>query len=224
MTDERHSATQRFYDRISHVYDLIADAGEHEAREKGLAALHARPGERILEIGFGTGHSLVDLATAVGSTGHVSGVDIAPKMRDVAQHRVTKESLADRIDLSVAAIPPLPYDDAAFDGVFLSFVLELFPLVEIVGVLREIDRVLRPGGRVCVVSMATTRDDESDSFLEKTYKWLHHHFPHIVDCQPIDVVNKVRAAGYDDVEETRMDIWTLPVATVVGWKPAAGSP
>lgn len=221
MSEEQHASSRSFYDRISHVYDLIADAGEHEAREKGIDALAARSGERILEIGFGTGHSLVDLAKLVGSTGHVSGVDIAPKMRDIAERRVTAESLTERVDLSVAAIPPLPYNDASFDGVFMSFVLELFPLDEILGVLREIARVLRPGGRVCVVSMATTRDDESDSLLEKTYKWLHQHFPHIVDCQPIDLSNKVRAAGYDDVEESRMEIWTLPIAIVVGWKPAS---
>jgi len=45
------STTQRFYDRISHAYDLIADGGEHVAREKGLELIDVQPGESVLEIG-----------------------------------------------------------------------------------------------------------------------------------------------------------------------------
>ncbi|HRX82504.1 MAG TPA: class I SAM-dependent methyltransferase, partial [Pirellulaceae bacterium] len=73
----RSNATKSFYDRISHAYDAIADAGEHRARERGLEALAVQPGERVLEIGYGTGHSLVELAKAVGATGRVCGVDIS---------------------------------------------------------------------------------------------------------------------------------------------------
>ena len=73
--DDRPSA-QRFYDRISRAYDLIADAGEHKARERGLELLAPAPGERALEIGYGTGHSLEALAAAVGAAGRVVGVDL----------------------------------------------------------------------------------------------------------------------------------------------------
>ncbi|MEZ6106104.1 MAG: hypothetical protein R3B96_08335 [Pirellulaceae bacterium] len=51
------NATQQFYDRISQVYDFIADGGEHRAREIGLRRLAIQPGESVLEIGYGTGHS-----------------------------------------------------------------------------------------------------------------------------------------------------------------------
>jgi ubiquinone/menaquinone biosynthesis C-methylase UbiE len=220
MSRQEHASTRSFYDRISHVYDLIADAGEHKARERGVEMLAAQEGEHILEIGYGTGHTLTELAEEVSASGRVSGVDISQGMYDVASRHVAESGLAARVELTVAAVPPLPYDDESFDAVSMSFVLELFPLEQIPAVLAEIIRVLRPGGRVSIVSMATTPDGETDSVLEYTYKWLHQHFPHIVDCQPINVVQFVRDAGFVDVQESRMEIWTLPVAIVLGKRSA----
>src|SRR5277367_4684067 len=68
--------TREFYDKISHVYDLLAEHSEGPIRRAGLEKLSARPGEKVLEIGFGTGHSLVSLAQSVGPTGKVYGVDL----------------------------------------------------------------------------------------------------------------------------------------------------
>ncbi|MCS7469621.1 hypothetical protein NZK35_23470 [Stieleria sp. ICT_E10.1] len=62
MSLQEHASTRSFYDRISHVYNLIADAGEHKARERGLEILAVQEGEDVLEIGYGTGHSLTELA------------------------------------------------------------------------------------------------------------------------------------------------------------------
>lgn len=87
-----------FYDRISGAYDAIADVGEHRARERGLEALAVQPGECVLEIGFGTGHSLIELAKAVGPTGCVCGVDISDGMYDVARHRLIANGFLDRLD------------------------------------------------------------------------------------------------------------------------------
>ncbi|NQV27178.1 MAG: methyltransferase domain-containing protein [Rhodopirellula sp.] len=212
-TDDR-STTRAFYDRISDAYDLIAESGEHAAREAGLAKLNVHPGEQVLEVGFGTGHSLVALAKAVGSTGHVTGVDISQGMCDVAERRVNAENVNQQVELIVTAVPPLPFDDRLFDAVSMSFTLELFPLDEIPAVLAEVRRVLRPGGRLSIVSMATTREGEHDSVLERTYKWMHQHFPHFVDCQPIDAAGFVRNSGFVDVNETRLEIWTMPVAVI----------
>ncbi len=205
-----------FYDRISNAYDALADSNEHVAREKGLAALNVAAGERVLEIGYGTGHSLVQLATAVGPEGHVSGVDISAGMETVAQKRVDEAGLTERVSLSVADVPPLDYADGEFDVVSMSFTLELFALNLIPTVLQEIRRVLKPGGRMGTVSMALSKPGEQDSALEKTYKWMHQHFPHIVDCQPIAAEGLMREAGFEIQDSETMEIWTMPVAVVVG--------
>lgn len=207
--------TQQFYDRISHVYDLIADDGEHQARERGLEVLDVQPGESILEIGYGTGLSLVELAKSTGPSGRVTGIDISPGMRDVAQKRATEAGVADQVELLVGAVPPLPLEDDTFDVVTMSFTLELFPLETIPEVLAECRRVLKPGGRLGIVSMAQVEDGEDESMLERTYIWMHTHFPHIVDCQPIPVEEMVQAAGFTLAKQERISLFTMPVAIVV---------
>jgi len=209
------ASAKQFYDRISGLYDSIADGGERKARERGLEMLAVQPGERVLEIGYGTGHSIVALAKAVGTAGHVDGIDISDGMRSVASKRVAEEDLEDRVDLRVGEAPPLPYGDARFEVVTMSFTLELFPLDVIPEVLTEIRRVLVDSGRVGVVSMATVLADDSESVLERTYKWMHMHFPHIVDCQPIDAERLVTDSGLTITQQERISLFTMPVAVVV---------
>jgi len=212
--------TQAFYDRISHVYDAIADTSEHEARGRGLELLGARAGEHALEIGYGTGHAMVELAAAVGESGRVVGIDISAGMHEVANARLVEAKLASRVRLLVDQVPPLPFEDKRFDAVFMSFTLELFDAATIPTVLEEVRRVLRPGGRLGVVAMATTPAGERESVLTHTYKWMHRHFPHIVDCQPIDVAALLEGAGFEVSVQESMKIWTLPVAVLVAVVPA----
>jgi len=208
-------AARAFYDRVSRVYDALADASEHRSRERGLELLAPAEGERILEVGFGTGHSLVALARAVGDAGRVSGIDVSEGMARVARQRIADAGVEDRAELRVGAAPPLPWPDAGFDAVTMSFTLELFPDGVIPEILAETRRVLRPGGRLGVVSMAVSPRGESESVITHAYEWLHRHFPHIVDCRPIDAVTRVRAAGFDPREVVEMSIWTLPVVALL---------
>jgi demethylmenaquinone methyltransferase/2-methoxy-6-polyprenyl-1,4-benzoquinol methylase len=170
---------------------------------------------RVLEIGYGTGHGLQTLAVAVGPTGSVDGVDISEAMRDEALERLRGAGLAELVTARVAAVPPLPYPDATFDRVTMSFTLELFPAEDIPHVLREARRVLRPDGRIGTVSMAIA-DARHESLLEKAYVWMHRHFPHIVDCRPIGAPKVFDEAGLDVLARSDLEIWTLPGVALAG--------
>lgn len=222
---EDHHPNKSFYDRISDSYDALADANEHKARETGESLLAVQPGEAVLEIGFGTGNTLLHLAEAAGDRGRVCGIDVSDGMLEVTEDKLAAAGYDDRVELKVGDAVQLPWPDKTFDAVFMSFTLELFPEDELGKVLVECQRVLKPGGRIAVVSMAIVRPDagESISMLEKTYIWMHRNFPHIVDCRPIDAVGELRHAAFVVAEEQRMSIWGMPVSAVLATNGEASS-
>jgi SAM-dependent methyltransferase len=113
-----------------------------------IAAAQVVPGDRILDVSTGTGEAAVVALQAIGSSGRVVGVDIAPAMLTGARER-----LNDPAFWPVAADgQALPFDDASFDAVVCQLGLQFFP--DPARGLTEFRRVLRPGANVgvCVIS------------------------------------------------------------------------
>ncbi len=178
----------------------------------GLQKLAAQPGETVLEIGIGTGHSLLALSQAVGEKGQVCGIDLSPKMLDVTRTRMEKAGLAARVRLACGDGMQLPWASERFDAVFMSFVLELFDTPEIPRVLSECRRVLKPHGRLTVVALSK---EGSANSLRDLYEWGHARFPQLLDCRPIFVRQALEAAGFRTYDATRLLLWGLPVEIIV---------
>jgi ubiquinone/menaquinone biosynthesis C-methylase UbiE len=195
--------TRAFYDKIAKVYDLLAERSEEPVRQAGLDMLNAQTGEKILEIGFGTGHSLMKLARAVGPAGKVFGIDLSEEMLQIAQERVRRDGLDARIELTCGDAAHLPYSSGTLDGVFMSFTLELFDTPEIPQVLAECRRVLHDGGRLVVVGMSRV---QPGGLMTTIFEWTHRHFPNYLDCRPILVRRALEDAGFriTNCEITRM--------------------
>ncbi len=208
------SETTAFYDKIAKVYDLLAEHSERPLREAGLRLLAAAPGERLLEIGFGTGHILVELATAVGPTGRVFGIDLSENMLAQAKDLLGDNGLLDRVSLDCGDAESLPYGDDSMDGIFMCFTLELFDTPDIPKVLAECRRVLRPGGRIVVVAVSK---EGKDGFMVHAYEWTHRHFPNLMDCRPIYARRGLAAAGFA-IDDAQTESMWVPVEIVRGRK------
>ncbi|HWB10221.1 MAG TPA: methyltransferase domain-containing protein [Pirellulales bacterium] len=206
--------TRHYYNKIARVYDLMSEEAEQPMREAGVKKLAPRPGERILEIGFGTGHSLVQIARAVGPGGEALGVDISDEMLKHAQDLLAKEHLADRAELHCGDAEQLPFKADTLDGIFFSFTLELFDTPELPKVLAECKRVLRPAGRIVVV--AVSREGKHGVMLN-LYEWTHKHFPNLMDCRPIYVRRALEAAGFTIKDADVESMW-VPVEIVLAVK------
>ncbi len=206
--------TRRYYNKIAKIYDVMAEHSEGPMREMGMRLLNVRPGEKILEIGFGTGHCVVDLARAAGPEGLVCGVDISDKMVEMAQEFVAAAGFKERVELKRGDGETLPYPDAMFDGLFTSFTLELFDTPDIPKFLAECKRVLKPGGRFAVVAVSKMG---KDGVIMKAYEWTHKHFPNLVDCRPIYVKAALEAAGFK-VQRQQIETMWVPVEIVLAVK------
>jgi demethylmenaquinone methyltransferase/2-methoxy-6-polyprenyl-1,4-benzoquinol methylase len=201
------------YNRLSRWYDIIAGSTEKKYRDIGLQKLAARPGEHILEIGFGTGHCILTLAQSVGESGQVSGIDLSESMLSITQDRLRQAGLLDRVDLRVGDAAELPFANDKFDGVFMSFTLELFDSPEIPVVLGQCYQALRPGGRLVVVSLV-----KRPGTAVKIYEWFHEKMPVAVDCRPIYAQADLTAAGFNIQDVSTMSMWGLPVEIILAQK------
>ena len=208
-----------FYNRFSRWYDLLAEGSERRLRGVGLQLLAAQPGEIVAELGFGTGRAVVALAERVGPSGHVFGLDISPEMLMRAQSKVNRVGCTGQVTLECGDAARLPYDNQQLDAVFMSFTLELFDTPDIPAVLAECRRVLKPGGRLVLVSMYAAQG--TPSVMERLYLWGHSRFPRFVDCRPLPVGLILLAEHWTAVQKQTLNTFGLPVMVVRATPPSS---
>jgi len=200
------------YDKMSRWYDALWWRFETRIQKGALGDLRAAHGESVLEIGFGTGHCLRDLAQSVGESGAVCGIDLSQGMAAQARLNLSAAGVRQRVRLVRGDAARLPFADASFDAIFICFTLELFSASEIPIVLRECRRILRGRGRICVVAMSSGRKNPAMRF----YAWANKRFPYYVDCRPICAVRALQAAGFQIRAAQEVPLWGLAAQVVIG--------
>lgn len=203
---------RKAYNRLSRFYNFLAGSSETPFIQEGLELLAVSRGATVLEIGPGTGNAMEKLASVVGTDGSVHGIDLSPGMLHRAHDRFSSTNVAAPVSLTEGDGACLPYRADSFDAVFISFSLELFDTPEIPVVLKEIHQVMKPGGRLGVVSMHRR---EHPGRIVRLYEWFHDHFPAYLDCRPINACSMLLEQGFLLANRTEGNMWGLPVELVV---------
>ena len=140
-------AEERVPPEPAEIYELFAvPALFAPAAERLLAAARPLPGERVLDVGAGTGIVARRAASLVGAAGHVAALDASGEMLTVARAAANREGLA--IDWHEGQAEQLPFQDGSFDLVVCQYALMFFS--DVPAALAEMRRVLRPAGRLAL--------------------------------------------------------------------------
>lgn len=129
--------------------DIAATTTIQSAIERAVALMRPQPGDRVLDIGCGTGVLFPPLAKALGARGQITGLDHGVGFLNDARERADQGGFGDRVRLIRGDAHALPFADGAFDAAHSERVL--MHLRDPDAALRELRRVVRPGGWIVCV-------------------------------------------------------------------------
>ncbi|HEX6927524.1 MAG TPA: class I SAM-dependent methyltransferase [Longimicrobiaceae bacterium] len=139
----------RFYDLFAPVVTL---GRARRIREAILTRAALSFGERVLDVGCGTGTLAMEIRKKVGSEGVVHGIDASPEMVALAKEKAAARQLD--IGYKVAAAQHLPFEDGSFDAILCTMVMHHLPRDQRADAIAEMFRVLVPGGRALIVDLS----------------------------------------------------------------------
>lgn len=154
--EQKASMVRGVFDSVASKYDVMNDVmsfGVHRVwKALAIAQSGVRPGQQVLDLAGGTGDLTIKLAKKVGKTGKVVLSDINQSMLDQGRDRLIDAGIVGNVDIVQADAEQLPFEDNRFNLVTMAFGLRNVTRKE--NALKEIHRVLKPGGRVLVLEFS----------------------------------------------------------------------
>jgi ubiquinone/menaquinone biosynthesis C-methylase UbiE len=223
-------------DKAAAAYDAAADHYDDEPLgfwkrigERTVTGLELAAGAKVLDVGCGTGASALPAAQVVGKNGLVLGVDLSSRLLDRARAKAKAADLAN-VEFRLADMTALKYPDGSFDAVISVFSIFFVPDME--GLVSELWRMVRPGGKLAVTTWGRR-------IFEPAYsRWLSavgQERPDLVTAfNPWDRITDVtsvrrllRDGGVSDAEVTAedgfqplrsaQDWWTIVLGSGLRW-------
>src|SRR5437867_7693286 len=145
VTAVENHFVERVYENLASVYDLVFGPTLHPGRVHAIHRMGIKPGDRVLEVGVGTGIN----AALYPRDCAVTGIDLSGPMLEKARDRVARKGIRNVRLLEMDAAD-LTFGDDTFDIVYAPYVISVVP--DPVAVAREMHRVCRPGGRIVILN------------------------------------------------------------------------
>lgn len=201
---------EQLYTSLAKIYDIWGRLTESKAQTRCLELANIVDGESVLEVAVGTGLVFSRILER-NPNGHNEGIDLAAAMLAQAQQKAAKSSTRN-YNLRLGDSSHLPYKDNVFDVLINNYMLDLLPEVDFKHMLAEFGRVLKPGGRLILVTMA------------KGEKWYNQHWELIYRLQPgwlggcrgISLLPYVQRAGFVSTRREFISQMTFPSEIVYG--------
>jgi phosphatidylethanolamine/phosphatidyl-N-methylethanolamine N-methyltransferase len=201
VTAVENDFVERVYEKLSKVYDLIFGPALHPGRLVAIERMGIEPGDRILEVGVGTGIN----TPLYPRNCHVTGVDLSSSMLEKARERVAREGLRNVRLLEMDA-QNLTFADDSFDIVYAPYLISVVP--DPVQVAREMRRVCRPGGKIIILNHFRS----ANPVLSRMERAISPFTVHIGFKSDLDLPAFLAQAGLEPVSIEKVNrprIWSL---------------
>jgi len=193
MGNEKNSTESTVHNSDTYLKSLmVTNPLQEPIFRRAIHALNLPSGSRGLDVGCGIGLQAMLLAEAVGTGGHVTGVDLSPEFLDCARDIAEKAGIPEQVSFQEGNMNNLPFDDDTFDWVWSANCAGYAP-GEPLPLLKELARVVKPGGSVIILAWSSQQllpgYPVLEAHLNATYSGIapfargtapELHFPHMM--------------------------------------------
>ena len=156
---QKGERVREMFDTIAPRYDflnrLLSFGIDQRWRRFAVDRIACPPDGMVLDVATGTGDVALAIAARTPATVRIVGVDFSPQMVELGREKVGRSPYGERIRLEVAPCEAIPFPDATFDAVTIAFGIR--NVVDRLYGLREMGRVLKPGGKVVILEFSNPR-------------------------------------------------------------------
>jgi phosphatidylethanolamine/phosphatidyl-N-methylethanolamine N-methyltransferase len=201
VTAVENDFVEGVYDKLAKFYDLIFGPTLHPGRLRAIQRMDIQPGERVLEVGVGTGINLS--LYPKGCT--VVGIDFSSSMLEKARERAARKGIG-HVRLLQMDAADLKFADGSFDIVYAPYLISVVP--DPVKVAQEMRRVCRPGGRIIFLNHFLS----PNPVLSRIERWISPLTIHIGFKSDLDLPAFLAQADLKPVSIEKVNVpklWSL---------------
>jgi phosphatidylethanolamine/phosphatidyl-N-methylethanolamine N-methyltransferase len=198
VTAVENDFVERVYEKLASVYDLTFGPTLHPGRLVARDRMNIQAGDRILEVGVGTGIN----TSLYPRNCHITGIDLSTSMLEKARERVKSQGLRN-VRLMEMDAANLTFADDSFDIVYAPYLVSVVP--DPVAVVQEMRRVCRPGGRIIVLNHFRS----ANPVLSRIERAISPFTVHIGFKADLDLPGFLAQANLQPVSIEKVQIWSL---------------